>query len=232
MSFLRAACMDPFLASLPRTSTVRIVFRHVREFIAKSLSSSSSCSDTNTIPTRRCWTYDVFLNFHGKDTRNNFVSHLYAALEQAGSRTFKDDKKLPKGKPISLELMKAIQESRIHVVILSKHYANSTWCLDELAEIIIGGHHCQNNATPVRQKVLPVFYHVDPSDVRDQKGTFHAAFKRHQVKYKNDVEKVKRWRKALQMAADISGWHVSKTASGYVIHQFVPPPFAGHPNSA
>ena len=96
------------------------------------------------------WNYYVFLNFRGKDTRYNFVGHLYEALIQKGIHTFKDDKNLDRGKPISPELLKAIEESRFAIVIISKDYASSAWCLDELAHII----HCKNETGMI---VLPVF---------------------------------------------------------------------------
>ena len=83
------------------------------------------------------WKYDVFLSFRGDDTRNNFMDHLFIALKEKGINTFKDDEKLEKGKSLSLELLKAIEESRFAIVILSKDYAFSTWCLDELANIIV-----------------------------------------------------------------------------------------------
>ncbi|GMP67566.1 hypothetical protein CsSME_00027505 [Camellia sinensis var. sinensis] len=57
------------------------------------------------------YTYDVFLSFRGKDTRDNFVSHLYTALGHKGIHTFKDDEKLERGKSILLELRRAIRES-------------------------------------------------------------------------------------------------------------------------
>ncbi|KAH0708287.1 hypothetical protein KY284_009714 [Solanum tuberosum] len=80
--------------------------------------------------------YDVFLSFRGEDTRRNFVSHLYNALDLRGIRTFKDDKRLETGISISDEFLKAIQEVRFAVVIFSKSYASSRWCLEELAHII------------------------------------------------------------------------------------------------
>lgn len=44
--------------------------------------------------------YDVFLSFSGEDTRNTATDCIYFALEQKGIYTFKDDKKLEKGKAI------------------------------------------------------------------------------------------------------------------------------------
>ncbi|XP_071713752.1 TMV resistance protein N-like isoform X2 [Rutidosis leptorrhynchoides] len=160
-------------------------------------------SSSTAAPTGRC-TYDVFLSFRGEDTRNNFVDHLFAALERAGIYTFKDDEKLRRGKSISPEFMKAIQESMVALVVFSKNYAKSSWCLEELAKIV----ECKH------LKVLPVFYNVDPSDVRSQKGSIFEAFKQHELKFADDMYKVKRWRKALETVAGISGWDVAKTASG------------------
>ena len=93
----------------------------------------SSSSFFSSIPQLK---YDVFLNFRGKDTRNGFTHHLYFALKQKGIFTFRDEEELETGKSISPELLKAIEESRFAIVIFSKNYASSTWCLDELIKII------------------------------------------------------------------------------------------------
>ncbi|KAJ9542448.1 hypothetical protein OSB04_028954 [Centaurea solstitialis] len=148
------------------------------------------------------WTYDVFLSFRGEDTRNNFVDHLHGSLVQKGIRVFKDDEMLRQGKPISSELLKAIEESRLSVVVFSENYANSSWCLDELAKIM----DCQ---VQMGQKVLPVFYHVDPSDVRGQKRDFATAFQQHEDKFREEMDRVNKWRKALAAAGNLSGWHIT-----------------------
>ncbi|XP_076900612.1 disease resistance protein Roq1-like [Bidens hawaiensis] len=176
----------------------------------RALVASSSSSSLSIAPTTGRWTYDVFLSFRGEDTRNNFVDHLYAALDQAGIYTFKDDEKLQRGKSISPELKKAIEESMVSVVVFSKNYANSSWCLEELVKIM----ECSNS---MGQRVLPVFYDVDPSDVRGQKRSFLTAFQQHEVRLVDDFEKVKRWREVLRSAANLSGWDVSRIASGLVL---------------
>ncbi|KAL7615114.1 hypothetical protein Lser_V15G05190 [Lactuca serriola] len=168
----------------------------------------SSPSSSSSVPTGR-WTHEVFLSFRGEDTRNNFVDHLYTALSQRGISVFKDDKALDKGKPISRELLKAIEESRFAVVVFSKNYADSSWCLDELVKIM----ECQ---VQMGQMVLPVFYHVDPSDVRGQKNDFDTAFQEHEDKFKGEMEKLKNWRKALAAAAGLSGWHIKETGNGQI----------------
>ncbi|CAH1447734.1 unnamed protein product [Lactuca virosa] len=162
--------------------------------------SSSSLSNSRSA-------YDVFLSFRGEDTRNNFVDHLYTALVQRGIHVFKDEKALHKGKSISRELLKAIEESRYAVVVFSRSYADSSWCLDELVKIM----ECQDQ---MGQMVLPVFYHVDPSHVRRQKRDFDTAFQQHEENFREEMDKVHKWRKALAAAANLSGWHVSETGNG------------------
>ncbi|XP_048438984.1 TMV resistance protein N-like [Pyrus x bretschneideri] len=96
----------------------------------------------------------------GADTRKGFTDHLYSALELAGIHTFRDDDdEIERGTNIEWGLQTAIQESRVSVIVFSKDYASSRWCLNELAIIMErkrrDGH-----------MVIPVFYDVEPSDVR------------------------------------------------------------------
>ncbi|KAF3968318.1 hypothetical protein CMV_007789 [Castanea mollissima] len=137
--------------------------------------------------------FDIFLSFRGEDTRRGFVSHLFEALTRQGIQTFIDDN-LHRGENISEELLKTIENSSLSIIVFSKNYASSSWCLDELAKII----ECT-------KKVLPVFYQVDPSEVRKQKGYFGRVLTKLEKKIK-DKTKVQKWRDALTKAANISGW--------------------------
>ena len=163
-------------------------------------SSSFPSSSSSSAAAR--WNYDVFLSFRGEDTRYNFVGHLYEALKQKGIHTFKDDENLDRGKPISPELLKAIEESRFAIVVISKGYASSAWCLDELAHIIV----CKEDKG---MEVLPVFHYVDPSDVRKQSGTFADAFVKHEEK--ENKERVEIWRDALRQVGNLAGCHLKNT---------------------
>ncbi|KAK3430982.1 hypothetical protein EUGRSUZ_E02203, partial [Eucalyptus grandis] len=95
--------------------------------------------------------YDVFLSFRGTDLRNNFIGHLYNALDQNGVFTFIDSEELRKGDQISQALMKAIEESCIAIIVFSDDYASSRWCLEELVKIM----ECKEQKDLI---VLPVFY--------------------------------------------------------------------------
>ena len=149
-------------------------------------------------PFNHRYRYDVFLSFRREDTRNGFTSNLNGMLCQNGINTFMDDK-LPRGEEISTELLEAIERSRISIIVLSENYASSTWCLDELVKIL----ECKKNG----QIVLPVFYMVDPSDIRNQKGKFGEVLKKHEKRFKDNMEKVQGWRKALTETGKIAGWH-------------------------
>ncbi|XP_029125271.1 TMV resistance protein N [Cajanus cajan] len=161
--------------------------------------------------------HEVFLSFRGEDTRGSFVSHLYASLRNAGINVFKDDESLPRGHHISDTLLRAIEQSEISVVVFSRNYAGSLWCLDELDTIM----ECHRTTGLV---VLPVFYDVDPSEVRHQKGEFGKELEKLENRILKGVEEVEeqfniwekehlrfnklrwmRWREALREAAGISG---------------------------
>ncbi|CAL2275726.1 unnamed protein product [Prunus armeniaca] len=145
------------------------------------------------------WKYDVFLSFRGEDTRKGFTDHLYTALEHQGITTFREDLELQKGMAISPQILTAIEESRFALIVLSRNYASSTWCLDELVTIL----ECMEET----KTVLPIFYDVDPSDVRKQTGTVAEAFIKHEERFVDDAKKVRKWRAAFKKIANLSGWN-------------------------
>ncbi|KFK28741.1 hypothetical protein AALP_AA7G040900 [Arabis alpina] len=157
--------------------------------MASSSSSSSSLS--------RTWRYRVFTSFHGKDVRTTFLSHLRKQFEYNGISMF-DDQGIERSQTIPLALTRAIRESRISIVVLSKNFASSSWCLKELVEIL----ECKKD---MGQIVMTIFYGVDPSDVRKQTGDFGKVFKK-TCSRKTEVER-RRWSKALTEVGNIAGEH-------------------------
>ncbi|KAF7851302.1 hypothetical protein BT93_L4130 [Corymbia citriodora subsp. variegata] len=143
--------------------------------------------------------YHVFLSFRGADVCKNFLSHLYAALDQKGLNTFVDSEELRKGEEISPALIRAIEESRVAIIVFSKDYASSPWCLDELLKIM----ECKERNGLM---VLPVFYKVEPREVRRGRESYERAIADHESKFGKDSEKVNRWKKALFEAGSLSGW--------------------------
>ncbi|GAU10082.1 hypothetical protein TSUD_422270, partial [Trifolium subterraneum] len=145
------------------------------------------------------FTYDVYISFRGEDTRYGFTGHLIDALNRRGIHTFTDDAMIHQGVEIGPSLVKAIKESRIAIIVFSNNYASSAWCLDDLAKII----ECRRRNDLV---VLPVFYDVDPSDVRHGRGSYGEALARHEVRF-GDGDRVQRWRASLCETANLVGFH-------------------------
>ncbi|XP_017978860.1 PREDICTED: TMV resistance protein N isoform X1 [Theobroma cacao] len=158
--------------------------------LTSSPSSSSSSSQ---------WKYDVFLSFSGEDTRKGFTDHLYSCLIEKGLITFRDDPKLEQGKSIAPELLKAIGGSWCSIIVFSKTYAFSSWCLDELVEIL-------KQKKESGHEIYPVFYDVEPRELRKQEGSVEEAFAEHEKRYNQD--KTRRWRDALLEASCITGWEL------------------------
>ncbi|CAL9241660.1 unnamed protein product [Arabidopsis halleri] len=141
----------------------------------------------------RNWLYDVFLSFRGGDVRVTFRSHFLKELDRKLITAFRDNE-IERSHSLWPDLEQAIKESRIAVVLFSKNYASSSWCLNELLEIV----NCKDKI------VIPVFYGVDPSQVRHQIGDFGKIFektcKRHTEEVKNQ------WKKALTDVANMLGF--------------------------
>ncbi|XP_021825695.1 TMV resistance protein N-like [Prunus avium] len=172
----------------------------------QAVPSSSSSSTPEILD------FDVFLSFRGEDTRNSFTDHLYHGLKLKGINTFRDEEKLERGKPIAPNLLKAIEHSKFAVVVLSKDYASSTWCLDELAHIV----KCMKEG---RLEVFPVFYHIEASEVRKQTGNFGKAFAKHEENFKKEKGKVKKWRRALRKVSEDAGWDLKNRKESEVIQE-------------
>ena len=114
---------------------------------------------------------------------------------------------LRSGEEISDEVIQAIERSNILVIVFSENYAKSKRCLDELAKIV------ERRKNYYRVQLYPVFYNVVPSEVRNQRGNFGLALAKHEENFKNNMDKVQKWRESLREAANVSGWLYKK---GYV----------------
>ncbi|KAF8112851.1 hypothetical protein N665_0060s0033 [Sinapis alba] len=175
-----------------------------RENDSSSSSSSSTYLSPSTVPqpsssSSRIWTHHVFPSFHGKDVRKTFLSHIQMEFQRKGITPFIDDE-ITRGESIGPELIKAIRGSKIAIILLSRNYASSKWCLDELVEIM----KCREE---LGQTVMAVFYEVDPSDVKKLTGDFGKVFRK--TCAGKTKECIERWRQALAQVATIAGYHSS-----------------------
>ncbi|XP_042758530.1 disease resistance protein RUN1 isoform X1 [Lactuca sativa] len=151
--------------------------------------------------------YDVFLSFRGVDTRHSFTDHLHKALIDANINTFLDDEEIETGEDLKPELETAIKASQASIIVLSKNYAFSTWCLDELV-LILEQRMTSNHI------VIPIFYHVEPTHVRKQQSSFGDAMAKHKQTMEEETnvnkrsqwaQKMDRWNKALIEVANLKG---------------------------
>ncbi|KAK8577114.1 hypothetical protein V6N13_122109 [Hibiscus sabdariffa] len=157
------------------------------------LSISSSSSSSHQLRSQ------VFLSFRGQDTRLNFTGHLLRALKNNGINVFLDESILERGDHISPTLSQAIEDSNLSIIVLSKDYASSKYCLAELSDIM----HCKHSQGQI---VFPIFYHVNPSDVQNIGGSFKSSFEQHVSS--RPVDEVKRWKTAFAEVGKLQGWHI------------------------
>lgn len=159
-------------------------------------------------------TYQVSLS-SGDDTSINFSDHLYTALVRSGIHTHRADDGIERGRNMQSEFERATEESRISVIVFSKGYASSGWCLDELLNVL-------QRRKAVGHKILPVYYNVDPSEVGKQTGSFGEAFANHEEQFiaateerrKDLMENVERWRAALREVAKLRGMVLQNQSDG------------------
>ncbi|XP_056171302.1 disease resistance protein L6-like isoform X2 [Syzygium oleosum] len=156
--------------------------------------------------------YDVFLSFRGPDTRNTFTDCLYVFMSKAGIRIFRDDEELWPGEKIS-EILRAVKSSQIYIPIFSKNYASSRWCLRELTCMVKS-----YDQFPGKQ-ILPIFYDVDPRDVKLETEQYKSALTKHEEEL--GCSEVNPWKEALTTVARIKGWHLKDQRQGEVIDDII-----------
>ncbi|CAI0540607.1 unnamed protein product [Linum tenue] len=164
--------------------------------MAAASSSSPSSHHPGSSSYSGRWEYEVFLCFRGANTRTGFTGHLMAALRDRQIKAFIDDM-LDKTESID-ELISALKRSALSVVIFSENFADSSWCLDEVATI-------SRSMEEFGHRVLPVFYKVDPSDVSEASGSYAAAIEQHHGSSESPEDR-KRWMDALKAIANCAGY--------------------------
>ncbi|GLJ06479.1 hypothetical protein SUGI_0040160 [Cryptomeria japonica] len=138
--------------------------------------------------------FDVFINHRGPDVKQTLAIQLYNSLEQLGIRAFLDSQEKQLGDSFPSTIETAIRSALVHVAIFSKGYADSPWCLAELVLILES-----------QAKIIPVFYGVNPSDLRIiKKGVYAEAFIKYEEKGRY-LEKLNEWKEALQSLSLIAG---------------------------
>ncbi|CDY16227.1 BnaA09g29610D [Brassica napus] len=144
--------------------------------------------------------YDFFLSFRGEDTRHTVVKRLYDALHvKEKALIFRDNEGMERGQAIYSSLVAGIEDSAASLVVFSPRYADSHWCLDELATL------CDVSSS-LDRPMIPIFYKVDPSHVRKQSGRFVEDFETHAEKFKDKEIEIQRWRGAMKIVGNLPGF--------------------------
>lgn len=142
-----------------------------------------------TSSTHKDYIYDVFLSFAPEETRYNFGVHLYVALQEHGIRTYYRDGEIINREKITPKYQKkAIEDSKLCIVVFSKKYTSSLWCLYELEKIM----ECHNTTGTI---VFPVYYDVQPDEIQSQ----------------SQSEKLGKWRDAIKEATSFVGLVLNDT---------------------
>eukprot|EP00253_Pinus_taeda_P026710 PITA_26710 len=147
--------------------------------------------------------YQVFINHRGPDVKKTFASILYRSLVKNGLKVFLDQSEMKEGEKITSQIEGAIRSASIHVAIFSPRYAESQWCLNELVLMRESG-----------STIIPVFYHVNPSELKRTNGLYAKALhnlenkKTHEEKLRYDSTTIENWRNALFDVAGISGFEL------------------------
>ncbi|XP_039173124.1 toll/interleukin-1 receptor-like protein [Eucalyptus grandis] len=145
--------------------------------------------------------FDVVISYKRKDT-GDFVSHLKAALERRGIRTFVDYI-LDEGEEILPAIEAVIKQSNIAVVVVSQHFHTSPWCLNELVKIL----DCQKKQGLI---VFPIFWGIDARELREQSSPFVENIGQGEEGFEQEKpRRVWRWKKALRALGKINGFPVS-----------------------
>ncbi|KAL3745536.1 hypothetical protein ACJRO7_014621 [Eucalyptus globulus] len=165
-----------------------------------------SCSETGSTSNGTSQVqFDVFLSFRGPDTRANFTDYLYHALLDKGIHVFIDRKGIDISEEIGPEIFQVIDNSKICIPIFSRGYASSSWCLRELEHMV----ECRKTK---ELEVMPIFYDVEPSDVKLETKVYRDALTLHEQT--RGVEIVQRWAAALKEVTGIKGWDTKNIGQG------------------
>jgi hypothetical protein len=135
------------------------------------------------------------------------VGFLYEDLKKHGLQPYLDRRSIRHGEECWESIEDAIKNTPIAVVVFSKRYAESEWCLKEL--------HVMLEANS-RKKILPIFYNVTPWDLRNpERGQFKDGFEKLKMKFNSNL--VEQWQANLEVASKLMGWEHSNESKRYVI---------------
>ncbi|GLJ14045.1 hypothetical protein SUGI_0224630 [Cryptomeria japonica] len=148
--------------------------------------------------------YDVFINHRGPDVKQTLALELYNSLEKVGIRAFLDCKEMDLGDLFPSTIQNAICSSSVQIAIFSRRYAESVWCLAELALML-----------QTKRKIIPIFYDVPPFHLRYlEKGVYADSFNYHTEK-RRYLDKLDGWKENLRCVSFMSGYEFNNNNENF-----------------
>uniref|UniRef100_A0A0C9QR81 ADP-ribosyl cyclase/cyclic ADP-ribose hydrolase n=1 Tax=Wollemia nobilis TaxID=56998 RepID=A0A0C9QR81_9CONI len=198
LSVIINACNEVFLSAIPSLQPSTTV-----QPPSGSMGSTSSSPGNASQPLVGCGKFDVFINHRGIDVKTSLASTIYNTLDLLRVRAFLDRDELEAGEESWDAIKKAISDALVHIAIFSPNYAQSPWCLDELVLMLQSG-----------KKIIPIFYHVEPSHLRwvaeGKEGAYSPAFSKHEEKRRYTTQQLEEWKNALKKASYLYGFEVNE----------------------
>lgn len=145
---------------------------------------------------------EVFLGFRCCDTGKGLANYLYVSLLSRGIKVFSFDDPSLIGKEFASEIQYAINHCKIFIPILSKNFASSTWCLNELVQMV----DCKKKNG---QRIMPIFYKVEPRDVRHVSKSF-----KDKMLHFGRKSNYGQWKQAFEEVGSVAGWTLDNIDNG------------------
>ncbi|KAK3002405.1 hypothetical protein RJ639_010263 [Escallonia herrerae] len=139
--------------------------------------------------------YDVFVSYKSKDIPKNIIKLLYATLQKSKFKSYEDE--INRKEDTSSEFDATISQSRSSIIVFSRNYSYSPWCLHQLAKIF-------NYSETKRHVILPVFYLVDKETVIGQADRMSQEL---DGKYN---EQFNLWRESIKVVAELPAISISR----------------------
>eukprot|EP00250_Pteridium_aquilinum_P022403 c25372_g3_i1 orf=1239-5492(-) len=137
--------------------------------------------------------YHVFISHRGPDSKKTLVDNLHELFLLTGFTCFVDYGALVEGEKSWPSIVSAIHHSEVHVIVISRLFVESDWCLEEVHQIM----HVRLSG-----KVVPVFYGVDPSYLRSSATEIE----------RRTHTSAGIWAEALRSLSKLSGFRLDQTS--------------------
>ncbi|GLJ05934.1 hypothetical protein SUGI_0028530 [Cryptomeria japonica] len=142
--------------------------------------------------------FDVFINHRGPDVKTTLAMQLYNSLKEDGIQAYLGSEETELGDSLSPTIKNAIISAEVQIAILSPRYAESPWCLAELALMF-----------QTKRRIIPLFYHIQLSDLSRIENRVAEAFSNHEEKGRYPDRDIQQWKECLQNVAGIKGYELN-----------------------